>query len=276
MEKLFEAGLAKKSEYDSLKELFVLCFEDSVETVNAFFEKTVSPERVVAIFDGNKAVSSLYLLESDILIDGVSHNAYYVYGVCTHPDYRNKGLMKKLFHFTEKIAKERNIDYLFLVPAEEELFDAYSKFGFKKGIYYKEETVTAPTTFSSTSFSETVSFDFYKKLCLERSKGGINIASLKESTFKSFFTSCNGEATAIQTESGYCVFENNDGKVTVFEIYGDEKDLLNIVFEKTKAASLVCRFPADDVNNSKVYGMCKCFGASPEIENAFFGIPYST
>ena len=102
MEKLFEAGLAKKSEYDSLKELFTLCFEDSIEAVNAFFEKTVSPERVVAIFDGNKAISSLYLLESDILIDGVSLIAYYVFGVCTHPDYRYKGLMKKRFHFTEK------------------------------------------------------------------------------------------------------------------------------------------------------------------------------
>ncbi len=276
MEKLFEAGLVKKSEYDSLKELFTICFEDSMETVNAFFEKTVSPERVVAIFDGNKAVSSLYLLESNILIDGVSYNAYYVYGVCTHPDYRNKGLMKKLFHFTEKLVKERGIDYLFLVPAEEYLFDVYSKFGFKKGICYKEETVTAPATFSSASFSENVSFDSYKKFCFERSKNGVNIASLKESTFKSFFTSCNGEATVIQTENGYCVYENIDGKVTVFEIFGDEKELLNIVFEKTKVDSLVCRFPADDINNCKAYGMYKPFGASPEINNAFFGIPYST
>lgn len=276
MEKLFEARFVEESEYNSLIELFTLCFEDSIETVNAFFEKTVSPERVVAVFDGNKAVSSLYLLESDILIDGVSHSAYYVYGVCTHPDYRNKGLMKKLFYFTEMLVKERNIDYLFLVPAEEYLFNIYSKFGFRNGIYYKEETVSTPTTFSSASFSENVSFDSYKAFCLEKSKNGVDIASLKESTFKSFFASCNGEATSIQTENGYCVFENNDGKVTVFEIFGNKEELLNIVFEKTKVTSLVCRFPADDINNSKAYGMYKPFGASPEIKNAFFGIPYST
>lgn len=276
MEKLFEARFVEESEYNSLIELFTLCFEDSIETVNAFFEKTVSPERVVAVFDGNKAVSSLYLLESDILIDGVSHSAYYVYGVCTHPDYRNKGLMKKLFYFTEMLVKERNIDYLFLVPAEEYLFNIYSKFGFRNGIYYKEETVSTPTTFSSASFSENVSFDSYKAFCLERSKNGVDIASLKESTFKSFFASCNDEATSIQTENGYCVFENNDGKVTVFEIFGNKEELLNIVFEKTKVTSLVCRFPADDINNSKAYGMYKPFGASPEIKNAFFGIPYST
>ena len=111
---------------------------------------------------------------------------------------------------------------------------------------------------------------------VKRSENGVNIASLKESTFNSFFTSCSGEAIAIQTENGYCVFENSDGKVTVFEIFGNEKELLNIVFEKTKVNSLVCRFPADDINNGEVYGMYKSFGASPEIKNVFFGIPYST
>ena len=42
------------------------------------------------------------------------------------------------------------------------------------------------------------------------------------------------ETTVIKTENGYGVFENIDGKVTVFEIFGDEKELFNIVFEKTK------------------------------------------
>ncbi len=276
MEKLFEARLVNESEYDSLKELFTLCFEDSLETVDALFDKTVSPERVVAIFDGKKAVSSLYLLESDILIGGVSYDAYYVYGVCTHPDYRKKGLMKNLFHFTEKLVKERNVDYLFLVPAEDYLFDIYSQFGFKKGVYYKEKTVNVPIVCSKYSFNESVNYNSYRAFCLERSRNGVATVSLKESTFKSFFTSANGEASVIQTENGYCVFESSDGKVTVFEIFGDENEILNIVFGKTKVSSLVCRFPADDVNNSKVYGMYKPFGASPEIENLFFGIPYST
>ena len=276
MEKLFEARLVNESEYDSLKELFTLCFEDSIETVNAFFEKTVSPERVVAVFDGNRAVSSLYLLESDIIIDGVSYKAYYVYGVCTHPDYRKKGLMKKLFHFTEKLVNERKIDYLFLVPAEAYLFDVYSQFGFEKGVYYIEETVTAPGVCKDASFVENVDYSSYKAFCLERSKNGVATVSLAESTFKSFFTSANGEVSVIQTENGYCAFEKSDGKVTVFEVFGNVKEILNIVFQKTKVSLLVCRFPADDINKSKAYGMYKRFGCAPEIRNAFFGVPYST
>ncbi len=276
MEKLFKARLVTENDYDSLKELFTLCFEDSLETVNAFFQKTASPERVVAVFGGNRAVSSLYLLESDIIIDGVSFSAYYIYGVCTHPDYRKKGLMKALFHFTEELVKERKIDYLFLVPAEDYLFDIYSQFGFEKGIYYKEETVTAPSECNNILFADKVDYNIYKAFCFERSKSGVATISLKESTFKSFFTSANGEASAIQTENGYCVFENSNGKVTVFEIFGDADRLLNVVFQKTKVSSLTCRYPANDKNNCIPYGMYKQFGSAPKIENAFFGVPYST
>ncbi len=276
MEKLFDARLVNESEYNSLKELFTLCFEDSLETVNTFFEKTVSPERVVAIFDGNRAVSSLYLLESDIIIDGVSYKAYYVYGVCTHPDYRKRGLMKKLFHFTEKLVKERKIKYLFLVPAEEYLFDIYSRFGFRKGIYYTAETVTAPGVCNDVSFAENADYNSYRSFCLERSKSGVAVASLAESTFKSFFTSANGEVSVIKTENGYCVFENSQGKVTVFEICGNVNELLNIVFQKTNVSSLVCRLPANNIDDGIPYGMYKQFGCAPEISNAFFGVPYST
>ena len=276
MEKLYKPRLVDVSEYDTLKELFTLCFEDSLETVNALFEKTVSPERVVAVFDGNKAVSSLYLLESDIIIDGVSYSAYYVYGVCTHPDYRKKGLMKKLFHFTEKLVNERKIDYLFLVPAEAYLFDVYSQFGFEKGIYYKEETVNSTSVCENALFTDKMDYASYKKFCFERSEKGSVTASVGETTFNSFFTSVSGEACVIQSENGYCIFENNNGQVTVFEIFGNVKEILNIVFEKTKVSSLVCRFPADDSDKCKAYGMYKNFGEVPVIEKAFFGIPYST
>ena len=276
MEKLFEPRLVNLNEYDSLKQLFTLCFEDSIESVNTFFEKTVSPERIVAIFDGDKAVSSLYLLESDIIIDGLGYSAYYVYGVCTHPDYRKKGLMKRLFHFAEKLVEERSINYLFLVPAEKSLFDMYSESGFEKGIYYKEETVIAPVVCSNVPFYEKVTYNLYKDFCFERSKNGVVIASLSESTFESFFNSLNGEVGTIQTESGYCVYEISNGNVTVFEMFGNRNELLSIVFEKTRVDSLVLRFPADDIDNSIAYGMYKSFGNAPEIKNAFFGVPYST
>ena len=276
MEKLSEPRLVDVSEYDTLKELFTLCFEDLPGVVNTLFEKTVSPERVIAVFDGKRTVSSMYLLESDILIEGVAFSAYYVYGVCTHPDYRKKGLMKKMFQLAERLVEERNIDYLFLVPAEAYLFDIYRQIGFKDGISYREETFYKENSSADVSFAEKITYENYRSFCLERSKNGVATAILGESAFESFFTSVSGEACVIETENGYCVFENNDGKVTVFEAFGNISEILDIVFGKTDVSSLVCRFSANDSNKCKAYGMYKGFGEAPEIENAFFGIPYST
>ena len=66
------------------------------------------------------------------------------------------------------------------------------------------------------------------------------------------------------------------GYSAVFEILGNVREILNIVFEETNVGSLVCRLPADDSDKCKAYGMYKGFGEAPEIKNAFFGIPYST
>lgn len=276
MEKLSEPRLVDVSEYDTLKELFTLCFEDLPEVVNTLFEKSVSPEKVVAVFDGERAVGSLYLLEGDIIIDGTAFSAYYVYGVCTHPDYRNKGLMKKMLQFAEGLVEDRKIEYLFLVPAEEYLFDVYSKSGFKDGICYREKTFYKENFSDTTSFAEEITYKKYRSYCFERSRSGVVIATLGEAVFKSFFFSVSGEVCVIETENGYCVFENNGGKVTVFEIFGNVSEILSVVFEKTKVSSLACRFPANDRDKCKAYGMYKGFGNVPEIENAFFGIPYST
>ena len=130
MEKSFEIRFPFECEYENLKELWQTAFDDSKESLDYFFKKTVSPVRVLAAFKDNKPVSALYMLESEILINKKTYSAYYIYAVCTHPDFRGKGLMKRLFGELFKVAKGRNIDYLFLVPEEEYLFKLYEKIGF--------------------------------------------------------------------------------------------------------------------------------------------------
>lgn len=53
----------------------------------------------------------------------------YIYAVATHPNFRNKGYMSRLF---EKIEKEFKKDYFFLClhPASENLIELYRKKGF--------------------------------------------------------------------------------------------------------------------------------------------------
>ena len=142
MEKSFEIRFPLESEYENLKALWQTAFDDSEESLDYFFQSAASPERVLAVFEEGKPISALYMLESDILIDKKEYSAYYIYAVCTHPDFRGKGLMKSLFEELFKVGKSRNIDYLFLVPEEEYLFNIYEKLGFKKGFSYSEKVVS--------------------------------------------------------------------------------------------------------------------------------------
>ncbi len=276
MEKSFEPRFVKVGEYKELKKLWKTSFDDSDRALDAFFEKTVTSGSAIAIFDAEKAVSALYMLESEIIISGVSYRAFYIYAVCTHPDYRGRGLMNKLFGLLKSTAVKRNINYLFLVPREDYLFGLYGKQGFLKGFCYKEKTVFK-SAFENICVPETYQADFesYKKYSFEKSYF-CPVAMLKEKPFNSFFFSAEGTVTALFTDNGYILYEYEHGRVTVFEYFGDEASLLRAVFVETDAEWVEVREPCSQNEEGIPYGMYCPVSDAPEIENGFFGIPYST
>ena len=75
MEKSFEIRFPFESDYEKLKILWQTAFDDAEESLDFFFENTASPERVLAVFEGNKQISALYLLESDIIINEKGYSA---------------------------------------------------------------------------------------------------------------------------------------------------------------------------------------------------------
>ena len=274
MEKSFEIRFPLKSDYENLKALWQTAFDDTKESLDYFFKNTISPERVLAVFDGSVPVSALYMLESDILNNEKSYSAYYIYAVGTHPDYRGKGLMKKLFKELFKIAKSRNVDYLFLVPEEEYLFEIYERLGFKTGFAYSEKVVFKKDFINDREHQiQKFTYKDYRKILYE-SSGKTPVAILKESTFNAFFNSVSGEVETVFIENeGYALYEENDEKLTVFELFGNEKLLLSRIFENTEKEEIALRKIAKE--NSVPYGMYYKLNDDPEIRNGFFGIPYA-
>ena len=214
------------------------------------------------------------MLESDILIDKKEYSAYYIYAVCTHPDFRGKGLMKTLFEELFKVAKSRNIDYLFLVPEEEYLFNIYEKLGFKNGFSYSEETLSRKDFNCIENIkNQKLTYKKYRDIIKENPKT-VPVAVLKESTFNSFFNSVSGEVKIASVENeGYALYEETGEKLTVFELFGNENLLLNEVFQNTEKEEIIYRQTANE--NSIPYGMFYKLSDVPEIKNGFFGIPYA-
>lgn len=274
MEKSFEIRFPLESEYEKLKALWQTAFDDTKESLDFFFKNSVSPKRVLAVFEEGKSVSALYMLESDILISGKTYSAYYIYAVCTHPAYRGKGLMKSLFEELFKVAESRKIAYLFLVPEEEYLFGIYKNLGFKNGFFYSYERVFKKDFNITKNIENTkLTYEAYRKCIFENPKEN-PVAILKESTFKSFFNSVSGEVKIVFVENeGYALFEETEEQLTVFELFGNENLLLNAVFQDTEKEKIIYRKKAD--KNAIPYGMYYKLNDVPEIKNGFFGIPYS-
>lgn len=275
MLKLSEPRLVSEADYEELKNLWQTSFDDSREVLDSFFDKTVSPGEVVAIFEGEKAVSALYLLPYRIICPtGQSFYAYYVYGVCTHPDYRGQGLMKKLFDFADSYAEKTAVDYLFLVPAEKSLFSLYEKAGFKTGFCYEEKTVYSKDFLcESIDYTSAFTYEDYLSFAINQT---VTVAVPDSKAFKSFYSSVSGECNFVYIpEKGFALFEVLEGKTVVRELYGDEEALLACVFREICEGALTVRKPCEK-GEGIAYGMYKKILDCPDIKNGFFGMPYAT
>lgn len=107
-------------------------FGDTDEYIKLFFSRQYKNENTLIHWVDGKVVASLQMIPYSIRFYGEVIPFYYLAGLCTLPQYRQKGYMKDLIYESFSIMRERNIPLSILVPAEEWLFEYYEKFGFSK------------------------------------------------------------------------------------------------------------------------------------------------
>ncbi len=135
-----EIRLSSPKYKEKMYSLWQSCFGDDRETIDMFFKNSFSYENAVICTDKAEVVSQLFLLPEKLSLGEKEYFAYYIYVAATAESYRKQGIMGSLLEFTSALAADRKADYLFLVPATENLFDYYEKFGFYKALY-AEKTV---------------------------------------------------------------------------------------------------------------------------------------
>ncbi len=269
MQKLCKIGFPEKEHIPALKKLWADVFGDDEKVIDSFFENTFSVSKTVCAFYDNEPISVLYAIESAIFYQEKEYSAYYIYAVCTHPDYRGKGLMKHTFAFLEEIAKGRFISYFYLVPAEKSLFNLYGSLGFETAFSYTEAEVKAPEQVTESDFTLGVDYGLYKGLRLEEQKNPIVV--LGELGFDSFVPGqpLGGVFTISVGDKGYAVLEQQTDRLVAQELFGDEAAVLNGVFAYTKAEKIILRRPAE--KGGIPLGMLKSIDGSPILENGFIG-----
>lgn len=120
--------LANKDEKEQIINIWNYCFRDPKDYVDFYFENVYSNENTLVCDDDGKILSSLQLNQYVINVRGVDFPVSYIVGVSTLPEFRGKGMMKRVMEemFDEIIKRGQHI--AILMPIDTRL---YRRFGFE-------------------------------------------------------------------------------------------------------------------------------------------------
>jgi len=223
---------AENNDTQNIISLWEICFKKD-DFSNWFFKNMFNPLETIVIEENGRIVSMLQRLAFDIKNIG---EVTYIYGACTHPDYRGKGFMEQLLVYSENLDKEKSIKASVLIPQEKSLFDFYAKFGYQPlfKIFNKKYTKqNAKDHFYSFSECKSYKIDtlnnLYEKL-LENANYVKRDRKYWELQFK-MFDELNGKVFCLEYEGnavGYAFCWNDNGGV-IQELVGVNNDINKII-----------------------------------------------
>ncbi len=160
---------ANVNDKKELSSLWQITFLEDSQVIDYFFDNIFKDTVTPVIKTNGEITSSLFLLPCKI-----GHfKGKCVYCAMTKYSHRGKGYMKELLDFSYNYCKENGFDFLFLVPAEESLFNYYEKCGFKKFGQSRKFTFdgTTPETKAKLSYQYEIEFDnfiidYWKNSCV--------------------------------------------------------------------------------------------------------------
>ena len=128
---------------EQIIKLWNAVFGDNREEIEFFLDKCRNYSCLGLFVDGFLA-SMLFLVNCKYS----QYNGQYIYAVCTAEKFRNRGYSSKLI----SEAKNQMNDYLWLIPANDGLFDFYSKLGFETKLH------------SSKKYEQKIEFDEIREI----------------------------------------------------------------------------------------------------------------
>lgn len=146
-----------------VKSMWKSVFGDKDEYIDLIFSRKYEHENTLVYFDGGVAAASLQMFPYTIRFYGEAIPFYYLAGLCTLPEYRNRGFMGKLILESFRVMRERNIPLSILVPAEDWLFGYYEKYGFAQTFDRGVEPIDMKTVADDYSIDPELAFNKFNE-----------------------------------------------------------------------------------------------------------------
>ena len=207
---------------EKVKELWKLCFNDSEEFTEMYFQLRYNNDTNIAIQSGEEVIAALQMLPYPMTFEGKDIHTSYISGACTHPDYRNRGVMHELLAQAFARMLHHNVALSTLIPAEPWLFGYYARSGYAPVFRYAEETFIAsgvPAANTDLTLEMSAEYTEKKYEYLDR--------KLRERPFCIQHTKEDFQVVIadLQLERGFICTLNNEEKITALAvIYPVEKN----------------------------------------------------
>ena len=112
----------KDDDKAQVKALWKLCFDDTDKFTDWFFSERWKPEYGVVAEENGKITAAMQGWHYALSIRGKKLPAVMLAGVCTHPDYRGRGLMPQCLSLFMQNARDRGELIVFHTPARHPTF----------------------------------------------------------------------------------------------------------------------------------------------------------
>lgn len=266
---------------EKVKELWKLCFDDTEEFMNMYFRLRYNNDVNIAIQSGEEVIAALQMLPYPMTFGGKEISTAYISGACTHPDYRNRGVMHELLSqaFTRMLHKKVAISTL--IPAEPWLFNYYARSGYASVFGYTEYLFKAPKAALPQGspvlkvigeYKEEVYHYFNRKLrerdyCIQHTETDFRVilADLQLSGGRLFTLSQEGAIVALAV-----AYPDSEGKWTIGELLSDSPGMnswmLQRICEEIKIPALEVLAPPVEGQASLPLGMARIISAKAVLD----------
>lgn len=156
-----------REDIPAMAQLWETCFSDPQEEVEHFLEQVLRPEYGLVVQQPEGGlIAMLTMLPVMMHTNTNIYKGSYLYGVCTHPDFRGQGWFHQLMDRAKEEAKAQKRQFLCLVPAGEKLFSLYRSLGFET-LFYRAKRELNPEEFQPQQVlctMEEIGKEYYIKL----------------------------------------------------------------------------------------------------------------
>lgn len=215
---------AEKSDTEKVMALWDRCFGEDKTFNEWFFEKRYRPEEtLLSLSDDGELLAMVQMLPYTYSSENISGEVTYIYGACTAPEHRKKGIMAELLNESFRIDTELGRIGSLLIPAEPWLFDFYKKYGYETAFSVQENELVLETDADSCDMRPAELTDIETMNKIYRRHAGLSRLERSEADWEKqiqMFRDLGGEVFVFGNE-GYAFVWKNEAGLNAQETMGD-------------------------------------------------------